>query len=160
MHIDEVKALARQAHADPRRLEELMAAALGGEGRVARDAAWALTHLPAADNSHLDSHRDALVQQALVTTDTSVRRLTLALLARLEWPLEQVRTDLLDFALQHLADPGEADGVRALCIKLAYAQCSHYAELREELRQCLLMLDSALLRPGVKHTRNKTLKLL
>jgi 3-methyladenine DNA glycosylase AlkD len=49
-------------------------------------------------------------------------------------------------------------GVRALCAKLAYLQCRHYPELLGELRQSLLMLDPALLKPGLKHMRNKILE--
>jgi 3-methyladenine DNA glycosylase AlkD len=72
--------------------------------------------------------------------------------------VDQVDTALLDFCLGHLMDPSEAVGVRALCAKLAYLQCRHYPELLGELRQSLLMLDPALLKPGLKHIRNKILE--
>jgi 3-methyladenine DNA glycosylase AlkD len=82
----------------------------------------------------------------------------LTLLERLEWGVDQVDTALLDFCLGHLMDPSEAVGVRALCAKLAYRQCRHYPELLGELRQSLLILDPALLKPGLKHVRNKILE--
>lgn len=175
MHIDEVKALAMRAHGDVAVREALFAAmerrrsagntdALIDAGETpAREpylAAWALTHLPPSDNAHIAAHCAELVDFAITVEDTSLRRLALVLLERLEWTEDEVRADLLDFCLQHFMDPREADGVRSLCIKLAYAQCRHYEELRGELRQSLLLLDPALLKPSVKHVRNKILNLL
>lgn len=160
MHIDDIKSLARKAHDDAVQREALFETLLHGEGREAYYAAWALTHLPPSDNGFIAEHREALTDFAIATENTSLRRLVLALLERLEWGVDVVRSDLLDFSLQHLSSPDEADGVRALCIKLAYRQCRHYEELCGELRQTLLMLDPALLHPGVKHTRNKILEKL
>ena len=160
MHIDEIKALAQEAHRDKVCRDGLLSTMLGGEGKEAVNAAWALTHLPAEDNKYINAHREALVQLALATKNTSLRRLTLVLLERLEWGVEEVRTDLLDFCLEHMLLPDEPYGVKALCIKLAYKQCRHYQELKEELRQSLLLMEPTELGAGVKHTRGKILKLL
>lgn len=160
MHIDDIKALAQKAHGDAGERERLFATMLSGDGREAYFAAWALTHLPASDNKYIDAHREMLVDFALATPDTSLRRLSLALLERLEWPVDAIRTDLLDFCLEHMMMPVEPYGIRALCIKLAYLQCHHFPELKEELRQCLLMMEPSELGTGVKHTRGKILKLL
>lgn len=160
LHVDDIKALARQAHGDGEVREALFAALKGDDRRAAVNAAWALTHLPKADNQHIAARREPLVELALSTPDTSLRRLSLALLERLEWGRDQVRTDLLDFCLDRLLRADEPAGVRALCLKLAYSQCRHYAELREELRQCLLMLEPSELLPGIRHTRNKIMKQL
>jgi len=43
---------------------------------------------------------------------------------------------------------------------LAFTLCSPYPELREELRQSLLLLEPSNLGAGVNHTRNKVLKAL
>lgn len=154
----EVKAIAGRAHCDDALRERLFDDMINGEGRVARNAAWVLTHLHKNDNCYIDAHRDALVAKALSVDDDSLRRLTLALLERLEWRREDIRTDLLDFCLSHLVDPNETYGVRALCIKLASVQCRYYDELRAELHQTLLLLDPATLNPGIKHTWGKALK--
>ncbi|MCR4659015.1 MAG: hypothetical protein K5650_01830 [Bacteroidales bacterium] len=156
----EVKAMARRAHGDATVREVLVSTMLTAEGREARNAAWVLTHLPTADAQHIAAHREALVRLALTTPDTSLRRLSLALLERIPWDLADVRTDLLDFSLRRLADPSETYGVRALCVKLAWLQCRHYRELQSELRQTLLLLDPATLKPGLKHTWGKVLKQL
>lgn len=158
MHIDEVKALAERAHRDSAVRDSLFADMLHGEERQARLSAWVLTHLPAADNAAVDLRRDALVRLALATESTSLRRLTLVLLERLEWPATEVRTDLLDFCLQRMAAPDEPYGVRSLCMKLAYALCRHYDELREELRQSLLLMEPSELGAGVRACRTKILK--
>ncbi len=158
LHIDDVKALAMSAHGDARARRSLFADALEGEGRRSANALWALTHLPSQDDVFIAEHRRELTALALGAADVTRRRLALTLLERLEWGVDQVDTALLDFCLGHLMDPSEAVGVRALCAKLAYRQCCHYPELLGELRQSLLMLDPALLKPGLKHVRNKILE--
>lgn len=158
LHIDDVKALAMSAHGDAGARRSLFADALEGEGRASANALWALTHLPSQDVVFIAEHRQGLTALALEATDVTRRRLALTLLERLEWGVDQVDTALLDFCLAHLMDPSEAVGVRALCTKLAYRQCRHYPELLGELRQSLLMLDPALLKPGLKHVRNKILE--
>jgi 3-methyladenine DNA glycosylase AlkD len=158
LHIDDVKALAMSAHGDARARRSLFADALEGEGRASTNALWALTHLPSQDDVFIAEHRQGLTALALEAADATRRRLALTLLERLEWGVDQVDTALLDFCLGHLMDSSEAVGVRALCAKLAYLQCRHYPELLGELRQSLLMLDPALLKPGLKHIRNKILE--
>lgn len=158
MHIGEIKAMARQAHDDAAAREGLFEALQDYDRDESVHAAWALTHLPKEDNIHIAAHREELVMLATTTPDTSLRRITLSLLERLEWDVEEVRTDLLDFCLEHLLLPDEPYGVRALCIKLAYKQCRHYPELCGELKQCLLLMEPTDLGAGVKHTRNKILK--
>ena len=170
--IKEIKALARQAHSDSRVREQLVHDVLTGERQKAVYSAWALTHLPESDRIHLAAHREALTHIAVTTSDTSLRRLTLALLERLSWNLDSLASvsgnqdpprcymELLDCCFARLMQPDEAPGVRSLCMKLAYKLSLPYPELLGELRQCLLMLEPATLSAGVIHTRNKLLKLI
>lgn len=160
MHIEDIKALAQSAHDSLKERKRLFDDMLGGEGREAYYAAWALTHLPKEDDIYINMHRARLVDFALTTPDTSMRRLSLVMLERLEWGIDDVRTDLLDFCLEHMMLPSEPYGVKALCIKLAYQQCRHYPELKAELRQALLLMEPSELGAGVKHTRKKTLERL
>lgn len=157
MHINDVKALAHKAHTDVAIRQSMFEDVLADDGRRSSLAAWVLTHLPSDDDAFVDSHRGDLVHVALSTSDTSLRRLALTLLNRLEWPKEAVRTDFLDFTLEHLSSPDEPYGVRSLCIKLAFAQCVHYSELREELRQVLLMIEPSEIGSGIRNTRDKIL---
>lgn len=160
MHISDIKALAHRAHNDPKERKRLFCAMLDGEDKEAYYAAWALTHLPPEDNIYINMYRARLTDFAIATSDTSMRRLSLVLLERLEWSVDDVRTDLLDFCLEHMMLPSEPYGVKALCIKLAYLQCRHYPELKAELRQALLLMEPSELGAGVKHTRKKTLERL
>lgn len=125
--------------------------------RAAGNAAWALTHLPDPAGPVLEPYRDSLVTLLLSTQDTTLRRLTLNLLVTLEWPKEEVRTDLLDFCLAHLLMPTEPAGIRSLCGKMAWTLCRHYPELLEELRRTLLYIEPETLSPGPRHTRNAVL---
>ena len=160
MHIGDIKALAQRAHGDVEERERLFRSMLSSEGKEASNAAWALTHLPDSDNQYIDEHREELVRLAVSTPEVPIRRLSMVLLERLEWGIDDVRTDLLDFCLEHMLRPDEPYGVKALCMKLAYQQCRHYPELKEELRQGLLLMEPTELGTGVKHTRGKILKLL
>lgn len=160
MHMEDIKALAQSAQGDAKVREELFRTMLAGEGREAYYAAWALTHLPPSDNGCIDERREELVHLAIHTPEVPLRRLSMVLLERIEWGVDDVRTDLLDFCLEHMLRPDEPYGVKALCMKLAYRQCRHYPELKEELRQSLLLMEPSELGSGVKHTRNKILKLL
>ena len=185
MHIDDIKALAKRAHGDAEVRERLFATLLGAQtsssaiasdggdrcrpsrryttrsqDKEASNAAWALTHLPKEDNIYINMYRAELVQLAVTTLEVPLRRLSMVLLERLEWGRDDVRTDLLDFCLEHMMLADEPYGVKALCIKLAYQQCRHYPELCAELKQCLLLMEPSELGAGVKHTRGKILKLL
>lgn len=157
MHIDDIKALAQRAHREERFRDSLFEEMQGDDLREARNAAWALTHLPKEDTIYIDTRRARLTDLAISTPDTSLRRLSLVLLERLEWGRGDVRTDLLDFCLEHMVRADEPYGVKALCMKLAYHQCRHYPELKEELRQNLLLMEPSELGAGVRHTRGKIL---
>lgn len=166
MHIEEIKVIARRAHSDAAFREGLFSALQGDDHTEAVHAAWALTHLPKEDNNHIASHREELTHKAISTPDTSLRRITLSLLERIEWTVTdpddvpQYYVELLDFCMEHLTRAEETYGVMALCMKLAYRLSLPYPELLEELRQSLLLTDAAELSAGVRHTRNKILRSL
>lgn len=155
--------MARRAHDDARVLEGLFEAMLGSERDEAVHAAWALTHLPKQDNGSIAKHREELAALATTTADTSLRRITLSLLERIEWTVTdpddvpQYYVKLLDFCMEHMMMGDEPYGVRALCMKLAYSLSLPYPELLEELRRSLTMIEPAELSAGVRHTRNKIL---
>lgn len=146
--------------------EGLFAAMLGDDRNEAVHAAWALTHLPKTDNRHIAIHRETLTGLAVTTTDTSLRRITLTLLERIDWTLPD-RDDapeyyvaLLNFSMEHMMMSDEPYGVRSLCMKLAYRLSLPYPELLDELRRSLLLIEPSELGTGVRHTRNKILKSL
>ena len=166
LHVDEIKAMARRAHTDAAMREGLFAAMLGDDRDEAVHSAWALTHLPKTDIPHIATHREELVSLATTTPDTSLRRITRALLERLDWSIQDPEEApphyiaLLDFSLEHMMLADEPCAVRCFCMKLACKLALPYPELQEEVRQCLLLIEPSELKPGALHTRNKTLKLL
>ncbi|MBQ8703677.1 MAG: hypothetical protein IJ524_04825 [Bacteroidales bacterium] len=162
-HISEITSLAAEAHGDEQLREQFFADIHCKSRDTAVKSAWILTHLPSADNIHIATHRKRLTSLATETTDTSLRRLTLTLLERLDWTttvddMPEYYISLLDFCLNHMMLSDEAYGVRSLCMKIAYKISTPYAELADELRRSLSMLEPAELGTGVRHTRNKLLK--
>lgn len=121
--------------------------------RVARNAAWVLTHKPVSQIRTLP-YND-LIDLTMVTPDTSLRRLTLNLVEKQEITEESMRTDFLDFCLLHMHMPEEPPGVQALCIKLAHRMCLPYPELLHEFYETLSLMQPEDCKPGVKHLINK-----
>jgi hypothetical protein len=145
---DEVKRLAHDVPAS-----WLYDCVFDSDSRVARNAAWALTHKPAHELVTLSQER--LVDLALATPDTSLRRLSLALVERQGVGEEDMRTDLLDFCLQHMRAPDEPAGVQALCMKLAYQMCGYYPELMREFEETLGLMQPDMYKPGMRHLIKK-----
>ena len=166
LHISDIKAVAQRAHDNAAVREGLFAAMLGDDRDEAVHSAWALTHMPKTDICYIADHRVQLTNLAITTPDTSLRRITLSLLERIDWSVPdpdnvpEYYVTLLDFSMEHMMMPDEPYGVRALCMKLAYTLSLPYPELLGELRQSLLLIEPTELGTGVKHTRNKILKSL
>lgn len=158
--------MAQRAHDNAAVREGLFAAMLGDDRDEAVHSAWALTHMPKTDICYIADHRVQLTNLAITTPDTSLRRITLSLLERIDWSVSdpdnvpEYYVALLDFSMEHMMMPDEPYGVRALCMKLAYTLSLPYPELLGELRQSLLLIEPTELGTGVKHTRNKILKSL
>ena len=121
--------------------------------RVARNAAWVLTHKPVSQIRTLP-YND-LIDLIMVTPDTSLRRLTLNLVEKQEITEESMRTDFLDFCLLHMHMPEEPPGVQALCMKLAHRMCLPYPELLHEFYETLSLMQPEDCKPGMKHLINK-----
>ena len=124
--------------------------------RVARNAAWVLTHKTPSEIRTLSQVH--LINLAISTPDTSLRRLTLCLIEKQGVANEEIRTDFLDFCLLHMHLPDEPPGVQALCMKLAYSMCRPYPELVHEFEETLGLMQPEMLKPGVSHLINKIKK--
>ena len=134
--------------------------ALADEGRAGYNALWVLTHLSAeAKIRFLAARRDELTDALLATGHTGRRRLLLSLLEALPTGREGFRTDYLDFCLAAI-NSTEPYGVRALCMKQAYAQCRFYPELLGELSGQLELLGYGAMSPGLAAARRNIVKLI
>ena len=125
--------------------------------RVARSALWGLTKARKEELSQLQVIFNEFIDQAIRTENSSIRRLSLNIIERLEMSEEDLRTDFLDFCLDHMMDVEEFPGVQAVCMKLAYRMCKFYPELMDELKRTLEAMDIDYYKPAVKCARSRIL---
>ena len=117
--------------------------------RVARSALWGLTKARKEELSQLQVIFNEFIDQAMRTKNSSVRRLSLNIVERLEMSEDDLRTNFLDFCLDHMMDVEEFPGVQAVCMKLAYRMCKFYPELMDELKRTLEAMEIDYYKPAV-----------
>jgi len=131
--------------------------AFDADYRVARSALWGLTKASDKELSQLQVLLNELIDQAMHTENSSVRRLTLNIIERLELTENNMRADFLDFCLEHMVAGDEFPGVQTLCMKLAYRMSNFYPELKEEFKRILDAMEIEYYKPAVKGLRSKIL---
>ena len=125
--------------------------------QVARSALWGLAKANVNELSQLQGMLDQLIDQAMQTDNSSVRRLTLNIIERLKMDKDDLRTDFLDFCLEHMASFKEFPGIQSICMKLAFRMCAFYPELMDEFKRTIEGMDIENYKPAVKSLRNKIL---
>lgn len=125
--------------------------------RVARSALWGLTKASDAELKDLQGILNELINQAMQTENSSVRRLTLNIIERLKMEEDDLRTDFLDFCFEHMASINEFPGIQSVCMKLAFRMCKFYPELTAELKRTLEAMEIDYYKPAVKVIRSKIL---
>lgn len=125
--------------------------------QVARNALWTLTKASDKELSELQPILNELIELAMTTTHSAVRRLSMNIVERLEMKEDDVRTDFLDFCLEHMADIEKFPGVQAVCMKIAYRMCRFYPELMGELKRTLEAMPIDYYKPAVRCVRNRIL---
>ena len=125
--------------------------------RVARSALWGLTKATNEELSDLQVILNELIDKAMQTENSSVRRLTLNIIERLTLEEDDMRTDFLDFCFEHMVSIEEYPGIQTLCMKLAYRMCTFYPELLDELMRILEAMEIDYYKPAVKGLRKKIL---
>ena len=123
--------------------------------RVARNALWALTKASDKELAQMQGMLHELIDLALSTESSSVRRLSLNIVERLKLEEDDLRTDFLDFCLAHMVDVQEFPGIQTLCMKLAYRMCGFYPELRGEFMCTLESMQAEYYKTAVKCLRKK-----
>ena len=131
--------------------------AFSDDYRVARSALWGLTKASKEELSQLQAIFNELIDLAMQTPNSSVRRLTLNVIERLEMNEDNLRTDFLDFCFEHMVSIEEFPGIQSVCMKLAFRLCKFYPELMDELKRTLETMDIAYYKPAVKCVRSKIL---
>ena len=125
--------------------------------RVARSALWGLTKATNEELSELQVILNELIDQAMQTENSSVRRLTLNIIERLKMDEDDLRTDFLDFCFEHMVSVEEFPGIQTLCMKLAYRMCTFYPELMNELKRTIDAMEIDYYKPAVKCLRKRIL---
>ena len=125
--------------------------------RVARSALWGLTKASDGELSALQAILNELIEQAMQTENSSVRRLTLNIIERLKIDEDNLRTDFLDFCFDHMMSVDEFPGIQTLCMKLAFRMCQFYPELMDELKRTLEAMETDYYKPAIKGLRRKIL---
>ena len=123
--------------------------------RIARSALWGLTKASDKELSELQVILNELIDLAMHTENSSVRRLTLNIIERLKIDEDDLRTDFLDFCFEHMASIEEFPGIQTLCMKLAFRMCKFYPELMDEMKRILEAMEIDYYKPAVKGLRNK-----
>ena len=125
--------------------------------RVARSALWGLTKATDKELLELQVILNELIDQAMQTENSSVRRLTLNIIERLTLDEDDLRTDFLDFCFEHMVSVEEFPGIQTLCMKVAYRMCTFYPELMDELKRTLEAMEIDYYKPAVKCLRKRIL---
>ena len=128
------------------------------DGRVARSAFWVLTKATDQELSQLQGMLNELIDLALKTGHSSVRRLSLNIIERLKMEEDDLRTDFLDFCLEHMADADELPGIQSISMKLAYRMCKFYPELLAEFIVTLESMETEYYKPAVNCVRSRILR--
>lgn len=127
------------------------------DDRVAYNALWVLTHFDGEGRDWLLLRRSILIDRLLTEKHTGKRRLMLSLLDKMPVAEDDVRTDYLDFCMAKI-NSTEPYGIRALCLKQAFAQCRFYPELLHELKCAIEMMEHGEMSAGIRSARNNIMK--
>jgi len=125
--------------------------------RVARSALWGLTKASKKELAQLQVILNKIIDQAMLTENSSVRRLSLNIVERLEMSEDDLRTDFLDFCFEHMINVEEFPGIQSVCMKLAFRMCRFYPELMDELKRTLEAMEIDYYKPAVKGVRSNIL---
>ena len=125
--------------------------------QVARNALWCLTKASREEIMQCQPLLHQLIDLAMSTANSSARRLSLNVVERLDMPVDDVRSDFLDFCFSHFTDVAEYPGIQSLCLKLAHRMCRFYPELMGELKRTLEAMHATEYSPALRSVRSRIL---
>lgn len=155
----EVAALCAEAVADDVLSMQLYRLIYFVDKRVASNAAWVLTRMPLVSVAFMQQFQNDIIDLSMGEKDSvTLRRLTLNILNRQSFEADTLRADFLDYCLATMMDVSEPPGLRSLCIKLAYRQCSLFPELLTEYMYYADLIRQQPMQPAIRSAINNTLK--
>lgn len=155
-HIRQICALC-SGETNDRMKAELFSLINAPDDRTAYNALWVFTHFAPTDMAWLRPKRNDLIDLVLTVGHEGKRRLLMTLLEHQTIGKDDIRLDYLDFCLSRI-NSTEPCGIRALCLKQAFAQCRFYPELLAELETEMELMDSADLSPALLSARKNIRK--
>lgn len=145
------------AETDIRLISVLYALTDDNDNRVSYNALWVFTHLPDNVIAWLETRRDELIDRLLDCAHSGKCRLILSLLDRMPVTDQNVRSDFIDYCFSRI-NSTEPSGIRALCIRHAYAICRVYPDLLNELTLQFQLMEQFPLSPALISARNSILR--
>lgn len=128
------------------------------DAHVARNALWALTKATDKELEQFQPMLNEFIELAMQTKESAVRRLSLNIVERLKLTEDDLRTDFLDFCLEHMADIEEFPGIQSLCMKIAYRMCRFYPELMDEFMRTIDSIELSYYKPALRCVVNRIKK--
>lgn len=159
IHQDGVRFLALEAENSEEKRDFILKTIYDTNHVKARNAAWVMTHFSDKLIATLQPRLNEFIDLIMTTDNISLRRLILNIVDRLILTEEDLRTDFLDFCMEHMMSLEEPPGVQTLCMKLAYKQCSFFPELKEEYFNLLNIMEVENYAICVKCLHKKMMKL-
>ena len=156
--LTDIHKICTETQGNNQRMEDLYQLTFDDNDRVAFNALWVFTHFDTDNIKWLYQKQDDLINRVLCEKNVTKCRLMLTLLSRLSFTEEKLRSDFIDFCIAKITACSQPYGVRALCIKLAWAQMKFYPELLEELKLALEMLEQETLSPGLASAKRQVMK--
>lgn len=137
------------------------------EKRIAENAAWMATHWKREELEWLVPRMDQIVDIAIRTESSTMRRLALTLLFHLlpivlenQKELTENQLRLLNFCLDVISPMQSAEWSVGLSMKISALMVRTIPELRDEVRTLLEMIDESLCTSGILAARHNALKML
>jgi hypothetical protein len=128
------------------------------DAHVARNALWALTKATDKELEQLQPMLNEFIELAMQTKESAVRRLSLNIVERLKLTEDDLRTDFLDFCLEHMVSIEEFPGIQSLCMKIAYHMCRFYPELMDEFMRTIDSIELSYYKPALRCVVNRIKK--
>lgn len=127
------------------------------EDSVTRNALWGLTKATDEELSQLQSLLYEFMDISMKHNSSSLRRIALNIIERLEIATNDLRTDFYDYCLEHMVDVNEYPGIQSLCMKLGFRMASFYPELMQEFMRMVEGMEIGYYKPAVMSVRKRIL---
>ena len=158
IHQHDVRLLALEAEQSEEKRQLIIQSIYNQNPIIARNSAWVMTHFSDKLITTFQPRINEFIDLIMTTDNISLKRLILNIVDRLTLSENNLRTDFIDFCLEHMMSLEEPPGVQTLCMKLAHKQCLFFPELQDEFYNLLNMMEIGNYATCVKSLHKKMVK--